>query len=88
MTTLPPTTRVGAVVRPSPAYDAGLRPGDRLAAIEGTRIDSWAQVAPIIQPAVGRSLRIVVVGPDGQRRTISVTSTNGSMPALCVTLST
>ncbi|MFM7270853.1 MAG: M50 family metallopeptidase [Actinomycetes bacterium] len=67
------TTRVGAVVRPSPAYDAGLRPGDRLAAIEGTRIDSWAQVAPIIQPAVGRSLRIVVVGPDGQRRTISVT---------------
>lgn len=66
------TTRVGAVVRPSPAHDAGLRPGDRIVAIDGERIDDWAQVGPIIQPAVGRTLR-VVVSRDGARRVVTVT---------------
>ena len=56
----------------APAYDAGIRPGDRIVSIDGTKITSWDQSTAIIQKSADRALT-VVVERDGTEHTFTVT---------------
>ncbi len=78
-----------------PAYDAGLRPGDRILAIEGQEITSWEDVRTIVsehpeQPLSFRvekadgsteSVRMVPVSAEREGETVGVV---GILPALDV----
>ncbi len=55
-----------------PAAAAGIRPGDRIVSIDGTKIDSWAQSTAIIRKSAGTSLT-VVLERGGQQRTVTLT---------------
>ena len=57
---------------PGPALVAGLKPGDKLVAIDGKRITEWEQVRPLIQPNSGREL-IVEVERAGETLEIPIT---------------
>jgi regulator of sigma E protease len=49
-----------------PAAAIGLRPGDRIVAVDGTPVDSGADVPPLIEQSGGRAI-VVVVRRDGMR---------------------
>ncbi len=55
---LPPV--VGAVLKPSPAYDAGMRPGDKIASMDGHPIGSFYQLAPLLAAGKGRPQKFTV----------------------------
>ncbi len=57
-----------------PAAAAGLKPGDTIVSIDGTRITSWAQSTAIIRESTGRALS-VVIRRDGEERTVTLTPT-------------
>ncbi len=48
--------KVGDIEKGSPAYEAGLKPGDEIVAIGGTPIDSWEKMAEIISGSSGKPL--------------------------------
>jgi regulator of sigma E protease len=54
---------VGQVGEGTPAEIAGIRPGDRIAAINGQRVDSWDDMAGIISESKGSPLQIAVQRP-------------------------
>ncbi|GAA3759563.1 site-2 protease family protein [Microbacterium kribbense] len=56
----------------SPAETAGLRAGDRLISIDGTKVDTFAAASALIQKSAGRQLSIVVER-DGGRQTLMLT---------------
>jgi membrane-associated protease RseP (regulator of RpoE activity) len=56
----------------TPAYAAGLRPGDKVISIEGEPIRRTLDVGKIIRPRVGEPTEIVVER-DGARRTLTAT---------------
>jgi regulator of sigma E protease len=51
---------VGRLVSGGPAERAGLREGDRVVAIDGAPVDSWAQMVERIRPAAGQTLAFTV----------------------------
>jgi membrane-associated protease RseP (regulator of RpoE activity) len=55
-----------------PAAAAGLKPGDTIVSIDGTKITSWDQSTSIIRDSAGRTLTIVL-SRGGQERTVQVT---------------
>ncbi len=57
--TLPPAA-VGEVIPDDPAWEAGLRPGDRIVGIDGIRVDYWEQMEKLIARSPGRRLRLTV----------------------------
>jgi regulator of sigma E protease len=57
---------VGTVKEGSPAYQAGLREGDRIAAINGREIDSWEEMSTFITKSEGRPLELTVVHEDSR----------------------
>jgi regulator of sigma E protease len=57
---------VGEVTRDYPAAAMGLRPGDRIVAVNGAPVDSAADVPPLIQESGGRPI-VVVVRRDGMQ---------------------
>jgi regulator of sigma E protease len=56
---------VGQVIRGWPAAEAGLEPGDRIAAIDGKEVRYWYQMKDLIADRTGESLR-VTIERDGQ----------------------
>jgi membrane-associated protease RseP (regulator of RpoE activity) len=70
---------------PSPAAQAGLRPGDTIVAIDGraldpTAYDSWTVVQEAIRGSAGQPLQLVVER-DGARRDVTVTPIENVVPA-------
>jgi regulator of sigma E protease len=62
---------IDRLVPDSPAEQAGLRPGDRVVAVDGTTVDNWTEWVEFVRAHPGEELRIVVVR-DGQRRELSL----------------
>lgn len=63
---------VGGVIADTPAASAGFKPGDRITAIDGTPIDTWAEMVVSIRQAEGRMLAMTV-SRDEQTLTMNVT---------------
>ncbi len=63
---------VGDVVPGSPAQSAGLVAGDRIDAIDGVTVSSWAELVALVMPAAGRPLTLAV-SRDGQSMTVDLT---------------
>lgn len=59
---------------PTPAYAAGMRPGDRIVEFNGTRIDSWGQMQTLVK-ANGAGKATVVVERGGERLTLQTETT-------------
>ncbi len=64
--------RCAAGAAPSAAVLAGLAPGDRIAAVDGTAITSYEQLTGLIAASAGRPLRLTV---DRAGRTLHLTAT-------------
>jgi membrane-associated protease RseP (regulator of RpoE activity) len=56
----------------TPAFEAGLRPGDQVLSYGGTPIDSWEQVRGLIRDSVGTETDLVVLR-EGQEEPLTVT---------------
>ncbi len=67
---LPPV--VGAVferipgIGPSPAYQVGIRPGDRIVAVNGREVRSWYEVVEVVRSSEGRPVVLELLR-DGER---------------------
>lgn len=55
------TTDIGAVEEGSPAAEAGLRPGDRVAAVNGVPVAEWSAMADAIVASRGAPLRMEII---------------------------
>ncbi|SFO58455.1 Membrane-associated protease RseP, regulator of RpoE activity [Geodermatophilus obscurus] len=69
---------------PSPAAQAGLRPGDTIVAVDGqpldpTAYDSWTAVQQAIRGSAGQPLALTVER-DGERRDVTVTPIENVVP--------
>lgn len=64
----PPTPPVVATVEPaSPAERAGMRPGDRILAADGTTIADWVQWVEYVRARPGQPIAVVVARDGGQQ---------------------
>jgi len=66
---------------PSPAADAGLKPGDTILAIDGTKVSTWAQETTVIRGLAGKTVPIVVER-SGRQLTLIATIIENSNYAL------
>ncbi|MFI5327559.1 MAG: RIP metalloprotease RseP, partial [Candidatus Rokuibacteriota bacterium] len=64
---------VGRVTEGGPAAQAGLRTGDRIAAVDGKPVQYWEDLARVVQTATGRALELTVQGRDGAPRKVALT---------------
>ncbi|MEM7097045.1 MAG: RIP metalloprotease RseP [Pseudomonadota bacterium] len=62
---------IGEVSPNSPAENAGIRPGDLLAAVDDVRVESWDELIEQVSPAAGQMLTIDVYR-DGLKQKIQV----------------
>lgn len=60
--------------QPTPAYAAGLEPGDRVVAFNSTAIQDWSQMQDLVR-ANGTATAEIVVERDGQEVTLTTTTT-------------
>ncbi|MGN6744225.1 MAG: M50 family metallopeptidase [Amnibacterium sp.] len=78
-----PATQSTSVCRPSdqaaPAADSGLKPGDRIVAIDGRVVQAWTDVTDVIRRSAGTPITLTVTGPAG-RRDITVTPARNTVP--------
>ncbi len=63
---------IGEVQPDSPAQEAGIKPGDKIIALDGKSIETWEQVSRLIKASGGRTIELSVQR-DGQVITIQVT---------------
>lgn len=56
----------------APAALAGMQPGDRIVAVNGSKVTSWDELVPIIEQSAGKHLHITVLR-EGVRKTLTVT---------------
>jgi membrane-associated protease RseP (regulator of RpoE activity) len=63
----------------APANRAGIRPGDRILSIGGTRVSTWDQVRAVVRPNGDRTLPLVVER-DGKRLALSATPIFTNVP--------
>jgi len=76
-------SEVGTVIPGMPAHEAGMRPGDRIVAIEGEPIASFSEMVAMIEPHPGEPLEFTVlrgeeeltltVSPEQVKRTVLLT---------------
>jgi len=65
------TTRVGSVSKDFPAYQAGIRAGDRVVAVNGKRVSNWEELSKAIRKSTGATI-ILTVQREGRTLTFSV----------------
>jgi regulator of sigma E protease len=59
---------VGRVAEGSVAAQAGIKPGDRIVAVDGHPLQYWDEVQGAVQDSRGRKLTLTLVGPEGERK--------------------
>jgi regulator of sigma E protease len=69
---------VGRVVEGA-AAQAGLRPGDRVVAMDGRPIRHWEELLVAVQEGQGRRLTLDVEAPTGERRQVSLVPMRGTV---------
>jgi regulator of sigma E protease len=55
-----PSTRIGGVIENYPAYEAGIKTGDKIISINGQKIEKWEQILKIVHSSNGNPVRIEV----------------------------
>ncbi len=65
-----PSATVGTVVENSAAARAGLQPGDRIVALDGTQVGRFEEVQRHIQPRAGQPVQ-VTIEREGRERTLT-----------------
>lgn len=65
-------TVIGAVAKDSPALEAGVKPGDRVLAVDGKAVSTWYEMQVEIQLAGGKTIPFTVLR-DGREITLNVT---------------
>jgi regulator of sigma E protease len=76
---------VGAVDQGMPAYNAGLRSGDHVVAIDGKTVDSWDDFSRVVKASGGHELHLRVErgkGSDAQTLDIAVRPKQASIPTI------
>ncbi|MBI4620390.1 MAG: RIP metalloprotease RseP [Desulfobacterales bacterium] len=63
------TTQIGDVVDRSPAYEAGIKKGDQIVAINGKEVSRWEDLTKIIQHSNGEELAIKLKKDDSYYET-------------------
>jgi regulator of sigma E protease len=63
---------VGRVAEGSAAAQAGIKPGDKILAVDGRAVQYWDEVQGFVQEGRGRKLELTVSGAEGER-TLAVT---------------
>ncbi len=66
------STRIGQVMPGQPAERAGLQPGDRIVALNGTPVTEWEQLAAAIHASPGKAMR-VTAERNGKQLSVEVT---------------
>ena len=66
------STKCPTTAPKSPAYEAGLQPGDQITAIGSTPVHNWDQAVKIIEASAGKHLTLTV-RRDGVDRTVPIT---------------
>jgi len=54
------TTRVGSVNKEFPAYHAGIRPGDRIIAVDGQEVSNWEELSKAIRSSKGETIKLTI----------------------------
>ena len=54
------STRVGAVLTDSPAWQAGFRPGDKILALNGQSVSTWQELDEWTRPKEGQTVEVTV----------------------------
>lgn len=67
-----PTTLIGLVDEGSPAFDADIRPGDRITAVNGDSIWKWKEMQKIITDNPNKSMSLTILR-EGVKTEISIT---------------
>lgn len=62
---------IGQVMVSSPAYDAGLKAGDKIVSIDGFSINNWQEIGEKLQDKEGRSVHLII-NRDNEDRKIQV----------------
>jgi membrane-associated protease RseP (regulator of RpoE activity) len=80
-----PAATTTSVCRPSdpraPAADSGLRPGDVVTAVNGSRVVKWTDVTDVIRRSAGTPLTLTVER-HGAPRTVTVTPIRNTLPVV------
>ena len=61
------TTKIGEVFAGHPAAAAGLRPADRVLAVDGKKVSTWAEMIALIDQGRDRSIALAVQTGQGQQ---------------------
>ena len=64
--------RIGTVSQPSAAFDAGLRPGDRVLTVDGNRFETFEPMSEYLRARPGEAVTLEVER-DGQNQTLEAT---------------
>lgn len=56
-----------------PAYEAGIRSGDRIVSIDGHKVSSWNEVQLYIQTSEGNEMKFLLKDESGNKREVRVT---------------
>ena len=54
------STEIGAVTKDSPAEKAGLKPGDKVIAVNGQPVTEWEEMSKLIKKSGGKSIQITI----------------------------
>ena len=67
-----PSPIVGESIKDYPAYDSGIRSGDKILSVDGKKVSSWDSVLLKVQTAEGKKITFVVEHKNGEKETIKV----------------
>src|SRR5437588_692371 len=64
--------KVEYVIKPSPADDAGIRPGDRIQSVDGRKLGNPTDIRNAVSNSNGSPVTVVVLKSDGHTQTLSL----------------